>query len=272
MDILRYLIIAAFGSCSLYASAWTIHADFDSGPIGAKVDKGSDGFSGAGGGGLYSDEKSIKGNSAKLHIKKGKTGYGMWGGEFMFPEKLYRGDTIWYQVHTYFPEDFDHYSYGEGNRLKFLRVCTRSAEDKNHGCVDFLLDKKSTDNAFKWIYEGENVWRNVGKPEDMIVKEKWESYQLQITFDSKPLDLGGQAEVRVWKNGELLGHITDRPTFKEDSDFSHRALLFTYWNGGAPKTQSMYVDEITITNERPDWTDAQGNPMIKSAVPQLHQD
>lgn len=272
MRISKYLIALSFGFFSIGASAWTIHADFDSGTIGSKASGENDGFSGAAGGSLYSNETSIRGNSAKLHIEKGKTGWGWWGGAFTFPAKLVRGDTIWYQVHVYFPEDFDHYSYGEGNRLKFLRIQTKSSENRNHGYVDLLIDKKGSTNPFKWIYEGENVWRNVGKPEDMIVKGVWESYQLQVTFDTIPLESGGKAETRVWKNGVLIGHITDRRTLKESTDFSNRALLFTYWNGGSPQTQSMYVDEITITNDTPSWTDSQGNPLIKNTLTNPLQD
>lgn len=116
---------------SIGLSAWTIHADFDTGMLGTKVDKGPDCLSGSGGGGLYSNTTSIKGNSAKLHIDKGKAGYGMWGGKFIFLKKIYRGDALWYQIHVYFLENFDHYSYGKGNRLKFMRITTRSYDNKN---------------------------------------------------------------------------------------------------------------------------------------------
>src|SRR5680860_731607 len=181
MHILKYLITLSLGCFSVGAYAWTIHADFDTGAIGTKADRGNDGFSGAGGGGLYSNETSIKGNSAKLHIEEGKTGYGGWGGEFIFPEKAYRGDSLWYQVHVYFPEGFDHYSYGEGNRLKFLRIQTLSSDNKNHGYLDLYIDKKGSTTPFKWIYEGASKWSNVGNPSDMIIKDLWESYQMQVT-------------------------------------------------------------------------------------------
>jgi len=36
----------------------------------------------------------------------------------------------------------------------------------------------------------------------------------------------------------------------------------TYWNNGAPQTQTSYVDDILITNETPNNTDEFGNPMI----------
>jgi len=262
----KYLMTFFLVFFSVSTSAWTIHADFDSGELGAKADKLSDGFSGAGGGSLYSNETAIKGNSAKLHIEEGKTGYGTWGGEFIFPEKAYRGDSLWYQVHVYFPEGFDHYSYGEGNRLKFLRIQTLSSDNKNHGYLDLYIDIKGSTTPFKWIYEGAAKWSNVGNSSDMIIKDRWESYQMQVTLDTVPVSEGGEAEVRLWKNGELLRHITNRATLKTATDYVNRALLFTYWNGGAPKTQSMFADEITITNNSPDNFDALGNPRLPSLV------
>jgi hypothetical protein len=247
--------------------AWTVSADFDSGELGTKADRGGDGFSGAGGNSIYTNEQTVSGNAAKLTIEKGSTGYGRWGGGFMFPEKIGSGDTIWYQVYTYFPVGFDHYSYSEGNRLKFLRIHTKSSSGSNHGYVDFYIDRHDNPNAFKWIYEGAAQWRNVGNPEDLIVLGQWESYQMRVTFDDVPRDLGGNAEVYIWKNGTLLQHITNRKTLKTDTDYSDRALLFTYWNGGSPKTQSMYVDNITLTTETPAGFDAQGTALIPSPIP-----
>lgn len=267
MKIPALFTLALLTAAPLPAAAWTISADFDSGVLGTKADGGGDGFDGAGGNSIYTDEVTVSGQAAKLTIEEGKTGYGIWGGEFIFPEKIGSGDTIWYQVYTYFPAGFDHYSYGEGNRLKFLRIQTKSADNQNHGYVDLYIDQKGSASPFKWIYEGAARWKNVGNPEDLIVLDRWESYQMRVTLDDVPVDLGGKAEAFIWKNGRLLNHITDRQTLKTDTDFSNRALLFTYWNGGAPKTQSMYVDNITLTTDRPDMVDAQGNSMLPSIIP-----
>lgn len=259
------LLFVALASQS--ALAWTIKADFDSGEIGTKADRGGDGFSGAGGLSYYSSEQAVNGQSAKLTIQEGSTGYGSWGGEFIFPEALTKGDTVWYQVYTYFPVGFDHYAYGEGGRLKFLRLQTKSASGNNHGYVDLYIDRKNDPIPFKWIYEGAARWKNVGEPSDIITPGRWESYQMRVTFDNIPVSSGGTAEVLVWKNGRLMQHITDTPTLREATDIANRALLFTYWNGGAPKTQSMYVDEITLTTESPHSSDTYGNQLIGGSIP-----
>lgn len=241
-----------------------IHAHFNDGIVGQKAQTGESGdaFHGAAGQSTYSNEQVLDGKSAKLSINEGETGFGVWGGEFFYPN-VYRGETIWFSVHTYFPLDFDHYSYGQGNRLKFLRIQTLTPENRNQGYNDFLIDMKGSSNPFKWIYEGQQIWKDVGLPKDQIVKGKWENYQMAVTFDTVSKNEGGLAEAWIWKNGILLEHITDRITLKNRNDYSNRALLFTYWNGGAPKTQSMYVDEIKITNIKPTTKGNRGFPMIE---------
>src|SRR5690625_7783165 len=85
---------------------------------------------------------------------------------------------------------------------------------------------------------------------------------MAVTLDNVPASAGGMAKIRIWKNGRLLANISDRKTLGAADDYSDRALLFTYWNGGAPKDQHMYVDEITITTDIPDNVDEQGNPYL----------
>lgn len=259
------LLLAMFTGPAL---GWTITANFDSGALGTKADHGGDGFTGAGGQSTYTNEQFFRGGqAAKLTIDKGQTGYGNWGGEFVFPQKVVRGQTIWYQVYTYFPAGFDYYSYGEGGRLKFMRIQTLTSSGSNEGYDDIYIDHKGSPSPFKWIFEGAQHWVNIGSaPKDLPAFGKWESYQERITLDTVPVDAGGKAEVFIWKDGKLLKHITDQQTLKTNTDYAGRALLFTYWNGGAPQTQSMYVDNITITTDTPKGIDANGNSMIPSLI------
>lgn len=96
--------------------------------------------------------------------------------------------------------------------------------------------------------------------------DTWESYEFYVKFHHKAKDDGGEAVVRFWKNGKLLKEVTDRKTLVNSSDYSQRTLLFTYWNGGAPKTQHMYVDNIVLTSQKPTNRDEKGNPYIGTSV------
>jgi len=261
-DMLKVFYIVSFLLFAGTSQAWTIDANFNSGTVGEKADGGGDGFHGAGGFSLYSTDQRLKGQAAQLTINAGSTGYGSWGGEFIFPEKAVQGDTLWFNIHTYFPSGFDHYSYGEGNRLKFFRIQTKSNNGDNHGYNDVYINTKDNDTPFLWIYEGQAKWSSVGESSDLIKKDTWENYQMSLVLDSIHKDDGGLAEVWIWKNGLLLTHITDRITLKDATDYADRALMFTYWNGGSPKTQTMYVDEIKLTNERPNTSDTNGTPYL----------
>lgn len=260
---LLFLLVSTYlVGTSVTAQAWTIHASFDEGEVGKKTER-HDGFHGAAGQSTYSDEQKLKNNSARISIKKGQTGYGHWGGEFRFPEKVYKGSTIWFLVHTYMPEDFDHYAYGEGNRLKFLRIQTLKSNGESRGYNDLYFDRKGAGQPYKWIYEGGSEgWVDVGSLDNPPQKEQWQSYEMAVTLDNVPKNEGGLAQIRIWKNGVLLKEIVDRVTLAKADDYSDRALLFTYWNGGAPKAQHMYVDEITITVDEPGDVDEHGNPYI----------
>ena len=56
--------------------------------------------------------------------------------------------------------------------------------------------------------------------------------------------------------------ITHLKTLNTSDAFADLFYLFSYWNGGAPQTQTMYVDDIIVTSQTPTTKDAQGNPYI----------
>jgi hypothetical protein len=82
-----------------------------------------------------------------------------------------------------------------------------------------------------------------------VTRGVWETYYYNVRFGSN------LSTVNVWKivDGKLkslLAEYTDK-TMKAPTDVADTFLLFTYWNGGATQTQSMYVDDILISTERP---------------------
>lgn len=95
-----------------------------------------------------------------------------------------------------------------------------------------------------------------------VVKGEWESFVYNVkystvaphvrfykltggTLDSKHRRIGGSYKL-------LLDDSSDY-TLKDPTDKVDAFLLFTYWNGLAPKTQSLYVDDLWIsTNPPPD--------------------
>lgn len=136
---------------------------------------------------------------------------------------------------------------------------------------------KTHANPFVFGYEGftgnpevesDQYWVPIGDASHYPVQDSWESYEFAVTLDTVSVDKGGQGRVKFSRNGILIADITDHTTLKNADAYSHRALLFTYWNGGSPKDQHMYADEIIITNETPSERDSHGNYYLKGFIDQ----
>ena len=257
--------LAAFAAMSAFAcgaSAWRIDMNFNNGTVGQKA-QGSGGFSDAAGATYYTSENYYEGGkAAQLSITKGDTAFGNWGGVINHPTLLKKGDQIWFRVRTYMPVGFNYNSTGEGGHLKFLRIHTQTTGGSNEGYDDWYINPKGSAISHKFIFEGEQVWDEFASSQYAPDLGKWETYEFYVKFDNVPVSAGGTGRVRVWKDGVLLKDITNRKTLATASSVSDRTHLFTYWNGGAPATQKMYVDDIVLTSDTPSAVDAKGNPYV----------
>lgn len=263
VSICKAAVLVAASVLSLQTSAaWRIDLDFNGGTVGARA-QGPGGFSDAAGNTFYTNAQSYEGGKAvEMNIAQGDTAFGTWGGIVNHPTVLRKGDEIWVRVRTFMPLGFNYDSYGEGGHLKFLRVHTQTEGGSNQGYNDWYIDDKNAPYAHKFIFEGEQVWDEFAGPAHRPVLGQWETYEMYLKLDNVPVSAGGQGRVRLWKNGVLLKDITNRKTLAAATSVSDRTHLFTYWNGGAPQTQKMYVDDVVVTSQTPAGRDAQGNPYV----------
>lgn len=253
------------------AHGWLVEIDCERGAVGERA-VGESGLGHADPGTVYSDEIAYSGKqSCKLQIDEGDF---RWGGSKDLPNHLKKGDEVWVRIATYFPAGFDYNSYSAGNRLKFLRLHTRSdrPEDycvgENEGYMDWYIYptyRNSGDEAYGVIKECDRgaAWSSFGSLAGKgIEHDKWQVYEMYVKFDDVSSMDGGMALVRVWRNDELLGEFTKHTTLETPDSYARSFLLFSYWNGGSPKTQHMFIDDLVITNEMPSTRDASGNPRI----------
>lgn len=283
MNTRNSALVALIISLSLphITHAWTVNIDCEEGTPNTDVTQSSadNNFSDAAGDTQYSDQVNVGGNqSCKMAVNEGDSGFGYWGGRKVLPEKLEKGDEVWARVHVYFPIGFDYNSSSAGNKLKFLRFHTRSSSEPsssgcdagNEGYHDVLilplgLSNDSPGSSNNYVYGKECDWRwfYFGTWENNKIKHgRWETYELYIKFDNIAQSDGGEGIVRVWKDEELLLEVPNIETLETASSYSDTFLLFTYWNGGSPKTQHLYIDDLIVTNELPPNTDSSGNPRI----------
>ena len=261
------LILLAL-TASLPANAWVKTLSFDDGVLGGKS-VGEDAYSGSTAS-TYDNAHVFgdSGQSSKQYIQEGKTAYGVWGGVITLPEPAVEGQEVWVRVRTYYPSNF---TFDANPHLKFIRFHTRSDTRSNGGYNDWYIDIDNPNNPFFYIYEGTMFIEGDNKKRrhyfgswdtDRPQHEVWETYEMYVRFGSKSTDTGGLGLVRMWQNGRLVGEFSNEPTLFSADAYSSRIHLFTYWNGGAPATQNMWVDDVILTNEQPEERDANGNSLI----------
>lgn len=245
---------------STVAGAWTVNDDYNNQSDGERC--GS--FWNTGPNTYVTSEQSSSGSkSCKMKIYAGDLG---WGGGFVLPGKLKKGDELWMRFRLFVPNGFDpNVSNGESN--KFIRFTV-----KDVGGVGSFLDwkwmdedmpsayavKLQRDNCTSW----EECHQLLGSNSDRPIRGVWETYEIYVKFDNVQVDSGGQGRVRVWKNGKLIGNQTKRRTMNNPDDYVESALIFSYWNGGSPQTQHLYFDDLVATNVKPASRDSQGNAYI----------
>lgn len=238
------------------ADDWTLLYDFNDGKLGEKVANLD-----AGGRTIYTHEQMFEGSqAASLKALRGKENFGGWGGRMTFPRTLKKDDEIWWRVRTYWPKGMD---YSAAPRLKFLRIHTKGPDGANHGYNDIYINPPGSEQPFMFIYEGEAKWTRIGDKTDAIKHDTWETYELYIKLDDQTKDDGGAAVIRFWKDGKLLGEITDRKTLKTAEDTAGAALLFTYWNS------SPYMGQVLHDSDK---SFVQGETVTADSAPDTRFD
>ncbi|WP_108867224.1 hypothetical protein [Aquimarina aquimarini] len=239
---------------------WEIIKNFDNGKIGEKAESHPDAFDGAAGHSLYDNEFTYKGTgAAKLHIKKGQEGFGLWGGILNFPEKIKNGQHLYLSMAIRIPSEFIIATPGNGS-LKFLRFASETAEGKSNGYIDLQIvdDQKQSlpieesKGQFRMLREHQAKWFYYGTP-GLLTKDEWHKIDVYVKFDKTLASEGGTSKIIWWYDGQKIHEEKAINTILHDGDYFHSFYLFTYWNGLAPQDQHLWVDEIKMSTGHPDW-------------------
>jgi hypothetical protein len=272
-------LVALWLLSPMSASAWTWDNTCEGGTVGSLVSSASlTGFTDPFSLTDYSNVQAATGKqSCKMGITSGSDGWGIWGGTITFPSVIANGGQIWARVSLFVPAGFN--LTASDGILKFMRIHTATSGGTNVGYHDLLIansgaqeynaaGKMLSSPAYVYNFEGIPNLQPVGtQSSNALAFGKWETYEMYVKFDTVAKANGGTGEVRVWKNNQLLLDFTSQATLVSSTDHADGFFVFTYWNGNAPATQSLYTDDIIATSDTPSNKDSAGNACLCGPTP-----
>jgi len=232
------------------AFAWTRSSNFDSGSAGQNA-IGTSGFDYAGRATTYSTDFSVSGTkSAKMLWTQGSEGFAEDHGEYSI-QTVPNGGNIWIRGYFYFPSGFD---FTASPVSKFIRLKLSTG-----GYVSLLFNANvpSTPNVGKLIVGNDSVAYNWQQDiqNSAISTGSWHCVEMHLRLSTTAPIL------RAWLDGNLVYNDTSNVQVLSGTN-ANLIYIMTNWNGGVPKTQSEYMDDIVITTDTPSQVDSKGNSMI----------
>lgn len=212
------------------------------------------------------DEVALLGDrSARMEIRpEDNGGFGEWGGIVQLPD-LEAGRSVWVRLWVRWPAAFE---FSASPWMKFLRLHNQTADGENGGYNDLYVDNADGETSvLRVIKEVHDVWEVYDGPP--LPRDTWERYEMQLVIDHVPVDDGGEARFRVWRDDALIFDRTDVPTITAPGGTIDALYIFTYWNNEMPPENFAFIDELTITfdDAPPPEVDELGNPRIGAWLP-----
>lgn len=199
--------------------------------------------------------------SARMAIAAGDGGgFGQWGGVLAIDPAVPRGGEVWVRLWVRWPSAFE---FSASPWMKFLRLHDRTADGSNGGYNDLYVDRADeTTSVLRTIKEIHDVWAVYDG--ESLPRDTWERYEMYLFVDDVPVDDGGNARVRIWRDDALIFDRTDVPTITDAGGAIDYFYLFTYWNDEMPPDNHCYVDDLVIATDAspPPFQDAAGNAWI----------
>lgn len=83
-----------------------------------------------------------------------------------------------------------------------------------------------------------------------LEKGRWETIEVRVVLDATPMSMGGSARIQLWQRiGQqmiLACDIQNVGTLARNTSQALDMILFNYWNGSSPASQTMYLDRMVM--------------------------
>lgn len=277
---MKLVLIAITMLCNLVfvapVVAWTVNATFESFPAGPG---GGDKNLGQGDG-IYGTNTRMSVSESYAHSGVKSLAISLPGGrentwqhDFRLPASILDGGEVWSRFYTYVPADFD---WSSNPIMKLFRLAVANSAGSQAGYISILTTRPSNygctgvPNNFGYIVGGSElldargfVCQNRNTQQiNFLTPGVWHALELYVKASAS-----GSGVLRIWHQGELIWEHTGVSNIPAGGSIlsgngNFTGHLLGWWNGGVPKDQSIYFDDISYTNATPAKRDANGNPMI----------
>ncbi|HAR44471.1 MAG TPA: hypothetical protein DCS07_17875 [Bdellovibrionales bacterium] len=177
------------------------------------------------------------------------------GGTFgllYYPSTVGNGTEVWARGYYYFASPWSWANASGGYRaIKLLRGIGTS-----NGFLSVFSD---TNGVIQLSNEpgDEQTYTSPDSPgAPLYEKDKWQCIEMYVKLSAT------QGAFRIWKNGVLVQEDMNTKTLRNASDSATNAYFMSNWNDTVVQAQTMYMDDVVVTTDRPTKVDAKGNPMI----------
>lgn len=232
------------------AYPWTYSLDFEGGDVGIDaVPYSSGGFTGV----LVNvkfDNTRAHGGSKSAKFTMGPTGCESLNDRTAFgyldhPD-IYAGGEVWTRWYQWIPTDW---VWSESFN-KVFRYPTVTTSDAGEGALGI-------GDGWGGVYYGNEPTDHRSSDFTSMTKGQWQCFEVYHKISmTAPI-------VRVWRDGVLVFENTTWISLRTSTNRLTQAEFYGTINcPGISVYQSMWIDDIIITNETPSGRDVQGNPMI----------
>ena len=87
---------------------------------------------------------------------------------------------------------------------------------------------------------------NFNRADGVFPRDEFVRHTICIDLDTLGANEAGNARVRFWQNAALLTDNGNIRTLINSTDYADALYLFSYWNGAAPKDQSLWIDALRV--------------------------
>ena len=280
--------------------AWTVSATFESLNAGQSCGDGNEGS----GDGLYScanDADSYAKVSKDIaHTGKNSAKFIFFADDdddinmhaFHLGGEMREGDEVWMRWYMFTPNGF---SWANGKKRSGIVKILRFGGGNASGTGSVYHSALAANAGAYYNCGPDGGWYIVGGSEgapcspispktvnncsgiwdagkyiklDSSLNGKWHSYEMYIKWHSDK----NKGLMRIWIDG-VLQIEWYHATLSKSTDVVNKGFygnnkhhFWGAWNGGPEKDKIIYIDDVTVTNERPAMRDARGNYMLGSNV------